>query len=295
VINRVTSQTRIAAAQRNLQTAAAQLAKLQDTGSSLKKIAVPSDDPTGTADSMRVRAAQSATAQYGRNIDDGTGWIATVDSTLSSATDILRRVRDLTVQGANDGALTPTAKEAIATELEGLRTELLAKANTTYLGRTVFAGNSDAGTAFSSPPAYAFTGSADPVLRRVDDNQTVRVDSDGSAVFGTGAGSVFGLIDSIANDLRTGVNVGSRVTAIDTAMGAVQSEQSAVGARQLQLEKAKATNMQNTGALESQRMGIEDVDISEIVIQLKQQEVSYQAALAITSRTLQPTLMDYLK
>lgn len=283
----------MATAQRNLQTAAAQLAKLQDTGSSLKKIAVPSDDPTGTADSLRVRAAQAAAAQYGKNIDDGTGWIATVDSALGDTTDILRRVRDLTVSGANDGSLTPTAKEAIATELEGLRDELLAKANTSYLGRTVFAGNSDAGVAFN--PNYSFNGSANPVVRRVDDNQTIQVDSNGSAVFGAGPTSVFALVDSIVSDLRAGVNVGSRLTAIDTAMGAVSSELSAVGARQLQLEKAKATNVQNTGALEAQRMGIEDVDISEIVIQLKQQEVSYQAALAITSRTLQPTLMDFLR
>ena len=148
MVNRVTSQTRMANSQFNLQSAAALLAKLQDSATSLKKITTPSDDPTGTADSMRVRAAQSQTVQFGRNIDDGMGWLSTVDSTLSASTDIMRQVRDLTVPGANDGALSPTAKEAIATALEGLRTDLLGKANTTYLGRTVFAGSSDAGVAF---------------------------------------------------------------------------------------------------------------------------------------------------
>ena len=34
---------------------------------------------------------------------------------------------------------------------------------------------------------------------------------------------------------------------------------------------------------------------AEIVIKLKQQEVTYQAALAVTARTLQPTLMDFLR
>ncbi len=293
MINRVTSQTRVLNAQRNLQASAAALAKMQDTATSLKKIGVPSDDPTGTADSLRIRAAQSATTQYGRNIDDGTGWLATIDGALTNATDILRKVRDLTVQGANDGSLNPAAKEAIAMELDDLRDDLLSTANTTYLGRTVFAGDSDAGAAFTA--ALDYTGSTSPVLRRIDSNQTVRVDSDGSAVFGTGTSSVFALIDSISADLRAGVNVGSRLTAIDTAMTAIQGEQSAVGARQAQVEKTKDTNLQTTNTLESQRSSVEDVDLSQIVIQLKQQEVSYQAALAVTSRTLQPTLMDYLR
>jgi len=96
----------------NLQSAAALLAKLQDTATSLKKISTPSDDPTGTADSMRIRAAQSQTAQFGRNVDDGIGWLSTVDSTLSASTDILHQVRDLTVQGANDGRSSRTCDPA---------------------------------------------------------------------------------------------------------------------------------------------------------------------------------------
>jgi flagellar hook-associated protein 3 FlgL len=281
-------------AQLNLQLSATQLARLQDTASSLKKISVPSDDPAAAADSMRVRAAQAATAQYARNIDDGNNWLTTTDSAMSAVNDILGRVRDLTVQGANDGALNSVSKEAIAKELEGLKSDLLSKANTTYLGRTVFAGNSDAGVAFDAT-TYNFSGSGSGVQRRIDSNTTVQVDANGAAVFGTGASSVFALVDNIVADLRAGVNVGSRIGAIDTAANAVLSAQSSVGARSAQITKAKDANLQTTGALEAQRSGIEDVDLSQIIIQLKQQEVTYQAALAVTSRTLQPTLMDFLR
>jgi flagellar hook-associated protein 3 FlgL len=293
MVNRVTSQTRIANSQFNLQSAAALLAKLQDTATSLKKITTPSDDPTGTADSMRVRAAQSQTAQFGRNVDDGIGWLAIVDSTLSASTDILHQVRDLTVQGANDGALSATAKEAIATALESLRTDLLGQANTTYLGRTVFAGSSDAGVAFR--PDLSYTGTGASVTRRIDSNATVQVDADGTAAYGTGAGSAFALIDTIVADLRSGVNVGTSLGAIDSRMTALLNTQTAAGARQNQIIAAKDAIVSKTGTLEAQRAGIEDVDIGEIVIKLKQQEVTYQTALAVTARTLQPTLMDFLR
>jgi flagellar hook-associated protein 3 FlgL len=293
MVNRVTTQTRMANSQFNLQSAAALLAKLQDTATSLKKITTPSDDPTGSADSLRVRAAQSQTAQFARNVDDGIGWLATVDSTLSASTDILRQVRDLTVQGANDGALSPTAKEAIATALEGLRADLLGKANTTYLGRTVFAGSSDAGVAFR--PDLSYTGSGASITRRIDSNATVQVDADGTAAYGIGTGSAFALIDTIVADLRSGVNLGPSLTAIDSRLTALLTVQTASGARANQITAAKEAIVSKTGTLEAQRAGIEDVDVGEIVIKLKQQEVTYQAALAVTARTLQPTLMDFLR
>jgi len=283
----------MANSQFNLQSAAAVLAKLQDTATSLKRISTPSDDPTGTADSMRIRAAQSQTAQFGRNIDDGSGWLSTVDAALSASTDILRQVRDLTVQGANDGALSPTAKEAIATALEGLRSDLLGTANATYLGRTIFAGSSDAGVAFR--PDLSYTGTGASVLRRIDTNATVQVDADGAAAYGIGAGSAFALIDTIVADLRSGVNVGASLTGIDSRMTALLNTQTAAGARQNQITAAKDAIVSKTGNLEAQRAGIEDVDVGEIVIKLKQQEVTYQAALAVTARTLQPTLMDFLR
>ena len=293
MVNRVTSQTRMANSQYNLQSSAVLLAKLQDTATSLKKITKPSDDPTGTADSMRIRAAQSQNDQYGRNIDDGTGWLSTVDSALTASTDILHQVRDLTVQGANDGALSPAAKEAIATALEGLRTELLGRANATYLGRTVFAGNSDAGVAFH--PDLSYTGTGSSVQRRIDANATVPVDANGAAAFGTGATSAFALIDTIVADLRSGVSVGPNLAAIDSRMTALLNTQTAAGARLNQITAAKDAIVSNTGSLEAQRAGIEDVDVGEIVIKLKQQEVTYQTALAVTARTLQPTLMDFLR
>jgi len=205
VINRVTNQGLAVAAQRNLQLSLNTLSRLQETASSLKRIAAPSDDPAGTADSIRVRSEQNAVAQFSRNISDGNSWLGVVDTALDKTGDILRKVRDLTVQGANDGALSPTQKEAIAVELESLRTELLTTANTKYLGRTVFAGNSDAGVAFN--PDLTFTGTGSTVDRRISETTSIRVDADGAATFGQGGQSAFALIDNIVSDLRAGVNV----------------------------------------------------------------------------------------
>ncbi|WP_423921926.1 flagellar hook-associated protein FlgL [Frigoribacterium sp. 2-23] len=290
----MTNQMTMQSAQRNLQTSASRMNELQERATTLDKIGKPSDDPTGTAESLRVRGQQAATAQFTRNADDGNSWLSVADEALSSAHDILAKARDLTVQGANTGALSPDAREAIAVQLDGLRTDLLNTANRSFNGRSVFAGTSDAGAAFA--PDYSFTGVAgSSVTRRVGADTVVRVDADGAAAFGDGASSAFALLDGIAADLRAGVNVGSRLAGLDERLAAVRGTQGVVGANQTQILRAKDTLMDTTTFLETQRSGIEDLDLGQAILDLKMQQTAYQAALGVTASVLQPTLMDFLR
>jgi flagellar hook-associated protein 3 FlgL len=292
MISRVTTVTMMYSAATNLQSAASQLAKLQDQASSQKAIGAPSDDPSATAAALRTRGAQAANVQYGRNIQDGNEWLTTIDSTLTDVTDLLQKATDLTVQGANDGTLSPSAKEAIAVELESIRDALVNAANTKYLGRTVFAGNSDTGAAFDAN--YAYSGGSGTVERRIGEGTTVRVDADGSAIFGTGADSVFAEIDRIAADLRAGVNVGPRLTELKGWSDAALAGHAAAGAQQSTLITADASQKGKVVTLEAQRVALEDVDLADIVLKLTTQETLYKAALSVSARALQPTLMDFL-
>jgi flagellar hook-associated protein 3 FlgL len=293
MVSRVTNQTLMTSAQRNLQASMTRLASLQSQASSQKAITKPSDDPSGTGDSLRVRAQQRAAEQYSRNVDSGNGWLTMGDSALSASEGILNRVRDLTVQGANEATLTPATREAIASELEGLKSELLGQANTKYQGRSVFAGNSDAGTAFTTD--YSYNGAAgSAVQRRIGADSTVRVDADGAAIYGTGGDSAFALIDKVAADLRAGTSVNTHLDAIDDRINTVIAGHAELGTRHAQILKAEESLMTLSGTLEAQRAGVEDVDLSKVLLDLKLQEVSYQTALSVTARVLQPTLMDFL-
>lgn len=293
MVARITGQMLLNTAQYNLQSSMATLSKLQTQGGTQKQISKPSDDPTGTAESMRIRSDQRALTQYGTNISDGLSWLSTADSALTNATAVLQKVRDLVVQGASTGSLSASAREAIATQLDALKPALLSAANTQYAGRPIFAGNSDAGVAFN--PNLTFNGApGSTVERRISPSATVRVDVDGSAAFGAGATSVFALVDTISADLRAGTNVGTHLTAIDTHLSSILGEQAKVGTRYNQLETSKELNMEQSGSLESQRADVEDVDLSKVILQLKSQEIAYQTALSVTSRALQPTLMSFL-
>lgn len=298
MLGRITNQQLLHSSQRSLQSSRAHLAQLQEQVATGKAVSRPSDDPSATASIMRVRSEQRAVAQYSTNISDGLAWLATVDSALSSSENLVREVRDLTVRGANTATMTPSAREAIATQLEGLRADLLQQANTTYLGRSVFAGTSDAGVAFDTTDPldpFAYTGvSGAQVSRRISGTESVVVDADGSAAFGTGSSSLFALIGDIVTDLRGGADVSARITELDVHRDNMTTQHALNGARYARMEQAQSTNLSQSTALETQRAGIEDVDPAKAIIDLKSQELTYQTALAVTARALQPTLLDYL-
>lgn len=293
MISRMTNSMLLASAQRNMQSSMSQLGRLQEQASSQKRITKPSDDPQGVSEAMQVRGQQRAAEQYARNITDGSNWLTTIEGALKSSTDLLQRARNLVSQGANSGALSAPAREAIALELESLRDELMRQANTKYLGQLVFAGNSTAEVAFDATLTH--TGVAGTTVeRRVDSATTVQVDADGAKIFGEGADSVFALLGDVAQDLRSGTDIGTRLTALDARITTVLGEHALVGSRYNQLERMRSVTVDQSLSLESQLAGIEDVDIGRVIIELKSQEIAYQTALAVTSRALQPTLMSFL-
>lgn len=295
MIGRVTLQTMSASAQRNLQSSSTKLAQLQQSAVDLKKNPNVSSDPVAAADSLAIRAQQAAAAQYGRNIDDGINWLATADTALAGATTLLQKAKDLALQGSN-GSVPPEARKAIATEIDSIRADLLSKANTQYLGRSIFAGNSSQGVAYSQDP-LTYTGEdGSTVQRRTSPTSTTRVDGDGAAIFGTNEGdSVFGLLSKISNALRSGGDVNALLGDVDTAVNKVISGRAEVGTRHAQLLLAQTGNANNVTDLENQRSSIEDLDIAKAILDVKTQELAYQAALGITAKVIQPTLMDFLR
>lgn len=121
------------------------------------------------------------------------------------------------------------------------------------------------------------------------------MDADGGAIFGDGAGSVFALVSGVVADIRSGANAGSRLAAIDDSLQRIVNGRAEVGTRQAHLQHADYSLQQVRTALDALRSSIEDADVGRVILDLKLQETNYQAALAVTAKVLQPTLMDFVR
>ena len=142
-----------------------------------------------------------------------------------------------------------------------------------------------------------FSGDSNPVNRTVADGVTVDVAVAGPAAFGPDGDNVFDHLDALATALRAG-----DVNGMQTGIGRLAADsdrlvaaRAGVGARTNTVEtaalKAGDTELSLTNALAE----IENADLPKTLMDLKMQETAYQAALAATSRVLQPSLVDFLR
>ncbi|GLY96855.1 flagellar hook-associated protein FlgL [Actinoplanes sp. NBRC 103695] len=279
----------------NLQRNIAKGEKIQEQLSSGKQINRPSDSPTGTVSSLQLRGEARASQQYARNADDGIGWLGTMDDTLMSVSSRTIAARDLVVRGLNQGALDPTASDAIATEIEQIRAQLISYGNTKYMDRPVFGGSTTGEVAYD--PSGAYAGDGGSTSRTVGAGSKVRIDTTGPEAFGSGDTQLFKVLQDVADSIRAGdaTTTAENLKKLDAAHNLVKTTLSDVGARYNRLEQMKQSAQDRLLTVTTQLSDIEDVDLPKTIMEMQLQQTSYQAALAASAKVIQPSLIDFLR
>ena len=118
---------------------------------SQKKINRPSDDPVGAGRVISYRSSLDKIKTYDNNIKQAMGWLGIADSTLGSGDGsvqaVLTRLMTLAEQGSS-GTYDANNREQISFELRQDFMQLINLANTTFEGRSIFAGHK------TEAPAY---------------------------------------------------------------------------------------------------------------------------------------------
>ncbi|MGR7025427.1 flagellar hook-associated protein FlgL [Geodermatophilus sp. URMC 62] len=298
ITQKAVTQTALQGLNKNL----SDLGKLQQQLTSGKIVSKPSDSPSGVNRAMQVRQDQAAAAQQARNISDAQGWMDFTDTTLQSMVTQVNRVRDLTIQASNGGALSESGRIAIGTEVAALRESLLGLANQSVDGRPLFGGITPGDTAYDATGKYTGVGGAYgiPVVgvtRRIADAEDVRIDVTGPEAFGDPSGTdLFALVGRIASDVAGAPEaLGDDLGDLDVALARLLTAVSSVGARAARVDTAAQTNTDLQLSLTKQLALVEDVDLPKTIMQLQFQQTGYQAALQATSQVVQPSLVDFLR
>jgi flagellar hook-associated protein 3 FlgL len=277
-----------------LQSSASRLAALQSQLSSGRQITKPSDDPTGTANALRLRGELQRVSQYQQNADDGLSWLTTVDSALSGAVGLVQQVQTLALRGLNTGSGNATTNEALAQQVDKIRQTLLATANSSYLGRPVFGGNAAGSVAFDSAGSYV--GDNGTVTRTVGPSASVDINQVGTDVFGANGNNVFDLLTDISAKLRTNPTaLTSSLGQLDTALATLSSSQASAGAAYQRIQDVQNQLGPTSTAMKSQLSDLQDVDIASMAIEVSTANAAYQASLATTAKLQQNSLLDYLR
>jgi flagellar hook-associated protein 3 FlgL len=292
-ITRVTQQMLSTRSLNSVMGGLGRMSKFQEQLETGRKINRPSDDPAATNTALRVRSSLAEQTQYTRNAQDGQAWLSTIDATLGGIVNQVQRANVLALEGANSGAISQSAADALATEVDQIRSSVLQQANTQYLGRPVFGGTTTGGMAFDPNGVYA--GDGGTVNRRVGPGVTVRVDSDGRSVFGPNSNNLFTHLADLSSALRSGTGIQGAIASLQGDLTTLSAAQADEGARMNRLDKAADLASQARLQLTKSLSDTEDVDLAEATINVQQSEVAYKAALAATGKTIQPSLLDFLR
>lgn len=296
---RITQRTSAQRTTANLQLALRRMSTTQEHLSSGRQLHRPSDSPVGTVSALRLRSEIRQAEQYARNAEDGLNWLSVADRALTTSMDQMRRVRDLTLQGAN-AANGPEERRAMAVEILAIRDSLIGVANTQHLGRSVFGGTADGTKPYSPAGSLQITpGEANGAVERtIATDERVQVNLVATNVFGTEPDNTFDVLTRIATDLLANDPTdlgGAHLTALDDRMRAVTDSLGEIGARYNRVETMKLRANDQIATLRSSLSEVEDIDLPATIMDLQLQETAYKAALSATARVLQPSLVDFLR
>ena len=128
-------------AQRNLSATATAYAKSVQKLSSGLRINTAADDAAGLSISEKLKAQVNGLGQAQRNAQDGISMIQTAEGALNETHSILQRMRELTIQAAND-TLATNDRTAITSEMNQLSSEIDRIANSTqFNGKNLLDGS----------------------------------------------------------------------------------------------------------------------------------------------------------
>ena len=119
----------------------------------------------------------------------------------------------------------------------------------------------------------------------------------GVNLFGTGGNNMFNILDGLISKLGTG-GTSSEISAYTEQLQGKQEDVLAqateIGGRMNRLELVSTRYDQDQINYETVKDNVEGIDSAEVIMQLKIAEASYNTALEIGSKIIQPSLTDFL-
>ncbi len=264
---------------------------------SQKRVNRPSDDALAFGSGEEKKSIISRNEQYQSNLASGIEQAQIADDAIGRMLEQLFDLKTLTTKGANGAALTDSDMETLADNVAAIREKLVDLANTSANGRYIFAGTRTQSPAFSLAGNVAtYEGNNQDLVIKANATSTVTITPSGETLFNYNSESVFDLLDRIETAMRaedaSGVNaelenVNLAVEHLGRMGGRVGN---AINQMEYAFEQFESTNI----TLRNQVSRLLDADYAQVASQIQNLDVAYQAALAVTSRISQLSLLNYL-
>jgi flagellar hook-associated protein 3 FlgL len=263
----------------------------------MQRVQKPSDDPQAAQMIMRLNGMLDRNSQFQKNITEGQATMETTNAAFERFADAFQEARQVMTAAINNP--DPASLATYADRIDQLLSDAVDTANTQFNGRYVFGGTQTTDPPFTlAPDRSAVTVNPNGITGTnqysVGEGVMSTVNIDGQEAFnGT---QPFDLLIQVRDALRSGtVPTQAQLDAATTVFNHVTDEESKAGS----LLKTLAANEDQLGEQRSQIESLlsaqQDVDVSDLVMRLKREENSLDAALAVGAQIIPRSLLDFLK
>lgn len=299
---RVTTQMAVDTLVSNLDRSFERITRYQNNLSSGTRLNNLSDDPAAVERSLALRTELRNAEQFRKNIDDGVGWLQLSEATLNEMEGLFVEAGGLAVQGASD-TYNSQQRRAIADQVDQFLEHTLNLSEARYRGRYIFGG-----TQTSEPPYQAVrdgngnivelksqADTSGSIEREVSDGIVMQVNIPGKELF-EGDHSAFGVLVELRDALRADDT--RRVQASLTGLSGVREQISAsrglVGARINRMEITRNLIDRVSAEMTAVLSSDEDTDLADTIVNLRQEQDVFQAALSSGGSIVPQSLMDFI-
>ena len=250
-------------AHRNVTSNTASAGQSMEKLSSGLRINRAGDDAAGLSISEKMRGQIRGLDQASRNAQDGISLIQTAEGALNETHDILQRMRELAVQGANDTNVTQDRK-FISNELTALKSEINRIAsNTEFNTQKLLDGK------FSGKKLQIGANNGQTVSLKILTMNTS------------------GLKISTSVTVASVSKAGIAVSAINAAINSVSTQRSGLGALQNRLEHTINNLNVSSENLQAAESRVRDVDMAKEMMSFTKKNILSQAAQAMLAQANQ--------
>lgn len=261
-------------ANRQLGITVGQVAKSTEKLSSGYRINRAGDDAAGLSISEKMRGQIRGLEQASTNAQDGVSLIQTAEGALNEIHSIVQRMRELTVQAANDTNVS-IDRMSIAKEIFALTSEITRIGNQTEFNTMKLLDGS-----FGQP-------GADKKLQvGANSGQQINIKIDAMTA------SAIGIEDStvgsvIADEDATSDDISAILDIMDQALSKVSTQRSALGAIQNRLEHTIANADNVAENLTDAESRIRDVNMADEMVQFSKNNILQQAGQSMLAQANQ--------
>ncbi|MDM2742763.1 flagellar hook-associated protein FlgL [Citrobacter sp. Cu096] len=226
---RISTQMMYQQNMRGITNSQAEWMKFGEQMSTGKRVLNPSDDPIAASQAVVLSQAQAQNSQYTLARTFATQKVSLEENVLNQVTTAIQTAQEKIVSAGN-GTLSDDDRASLATDLQGIRDQLMNLANSTDgNGRYIFGGYKTESAPFAQTDG-AYSGGTTNVTQQVDASRTMVIGHTGDKVFasltsnavpepagGTQEKNLFKMLDSAIDALNTPVEGNDAAKATATA------------------------------------------------------------------------------